>query len=819
MAAAGFVLLSNPVSGGAPQTFTVNSTADPGAGVCDLVECTLREAVNAAGVDDVINFGIPGGDVGCDVSGVCTISPASGFNLSLKDGLTIDGSTQSGAIANTLATGSDAVLKIVIDMSGAGISEAFRLGDRNTIQGLVINGLITSSVGIAVAGSDNEIRGNFIGTDAAGAIAVGTGFGVRVNLGSGNVIGGQVPATRNLISGLTTGVSLQSSGNTVINNYIGTDASGTQDVGNATGVSVAASNNTVGGRSSGERNLISGNDDFGVLVPVGSGSVVEGNYIGTTVSGLAALGNAIGVRITSDGNRIGGTQSGAGNVISGNTSTGVHLFGGEANEVLGNLIGVDPSGALPVGNGGDGVSAEAAADSVIGNGTEVGINVISSNLAGVTITGGIASSDVSVFRNRIGTNAAGTQSLGNTSDGVGVGESVLDATIIANLVSGNHSDGIQTAANSKAVILANRVGTDIDGDSPIPNGEHGIRIAGVDTSVGIGLKAFPNIPFPNTVAFNGDDGIAVADLATGVTLRSNLIHSNNEIGIDLDDDGVTLNDVDDADSGPNDLQNFPVLTSAVSGSLLIRGTLDSDPDTDFRLQFFQNDACDPSDHGEGQTLIGSAVVTTDGSGDVTFAVQTQQSIDVGKQITATATNLGTANTSEFSECIAVASPPSPTATPAPTPTPTGATATPTPTPIPLETDAPTPVPTATPTPTPTPTPTGQTPTPVPSGQTPGPTATPTPAPTDLPPLTQGDVDCDGDVDAVDSLKLLLYLASLTFQQDPGCPGVGADVASLFGDLDCDDDVDAVDALRGLQHVAAIAFTQNEPCTDVGGPLN
>jgi hypothetical protein len=108
--------------------------------------------------------------------------------------------------------------------------------------------------------------------------------------------------------------------------------------------------------------------------------------------------------------------------------------------------------------------------------------------------------------------------------------------------------------------------------------------------------------------------------------------------------------------------------------------------------------------------------------------------------------------------------------PTPTPTPPGQTPTPTPTPTPVG---------QTPTPTPTPTPVGQTPTPTPTptpvGQTPTPTATASPSG-----LTQGDVDCNGDVSSVDALKELRYVAQLSVSQNEPYPDIGEDVAPRSG---------------------------------------
>jgi len=114
---------------------------------------------------------------------------------------------------------------------------------------------------------------------------------------------------------------------------------------------------------------------------------------------------------------------------------------------------------------------------------------------------------------------------------------------------------------------------------------------------------------------------------------------------------VTANDDGDGDSGPNNLQNFPVLTSATIGSTTIEGTLNSTPDTEFRLEFFANSTCDPSGHGEGERFLGSTTVMTDGDGDASFSVTFPETVP-GEFITATATDPDN-NTSEFSQCLLV----------------------------------------------------------------------------------------------------------------------------------------------------------------------
>ena len=91
-----------------------------------------------------------------------------------------------------------------------------------------------------------------------------------------------------------------------------------------------------------------------------------------------------------------------------------------------------------------------------------------------------------------------------------------------------------------------------------------------------------------------------------------------------------------------------------------------------------------------------------------------------------------------------------------------------------------------------------------------PTPTPTPGPGQF-----GDVDCNGSVDAVDSLKILRYVAGLSVSQTEPCPDIGSAVPSVFGDVDCNGSVDAVDALKALRYVAGLSVSQTEPCPDIG----
>jgi CSLREA domain-containing protein len=143
------------------------------------------------------------------------------------------------------------------------------------------------------------------------------------------------------------------------------------------------------------------------------------------------------------------------------------------------------------------------------------------------------------------------------------------------------------------------------------------------------------------------------------TWVSNSIFDNGKLGIDLNGDGVTPNDVGtapnfDPDTGPNNLQNFPVLTGAFpdGSSTRVEGRLNSTANTVFTLEFFTNPTCDESNFGEGQTFLGTAAVTTDGTGDAIFTnLSFPVAVPLGRFVTATAT--GPDGTSEFSQCVPV----------------------------------------------------------------------------------------------------------------------------------------------------------------------
>jgi hypothetical protein len=306
----------------ASTTFFVTNTNDSGAGA-------LRQAIldaNASAGADVIDFNISG-------SGVQTIKPSTALPT-LTEQVTIDGYTQPGASENTLAVGDNAVLKVELD--GTNVPDANGLEIANSsnsvIKGLVINGFGT---GVFIQGDSvaNRVEGNFIGTDPTGTLDKGNHFdGVDMFQGpSGTVVGGSTPAARNVISGNDfDGVfDISSNASLIEGNYVGTDKSGTKDLGNDTGVHTSsASGTTVGGTTAASRNVISGNDNFGLFIFSSRGTKAGSNTIAFNAAGVVVTGSGTGNDVSGnstfsngglgiDLNKDGVTANDAGDVDSG----------------------------------------------------------------------------------------------------------------------------------------------------------------------------------------------------------------------------------------------------------------------------------------------------------------------------------------------------------------------------------------------------------------------------------------------------------------------------------------------------------------------
>lgn len=605
----------------------------------------------------------------------------------------------------------------------------------NLISGNLGPGVFIAGVGAAV----NRVLGNRIGTNAAGTAALANGSdGVYIGLGAAsNVVGGTVAGAGNIISGNgVNGVHLEGFGtvaNVLQGNRVGLDLNGASLGNGYSGVVIdgGAARNTVGGITAAARNVISGNTtNAGVDIagPGTTGNLIQGNFIGTGVDGLARRSNAVGVQIEggATANTIGGLVIGARNVISGNNfnqNLGIHITGAgsDRNLVLGNFLGVDVTGLASLNNGNNVVIDAGASHNQIGGTTATARNVIANGVNGVLISGAtttdnrvqgnfigtdatgsavqpnntgisvsapnnliggtvagarniIAGASLGVFLNGanatgnlvqgnfIGTDAAGTAALGNT-DGVvvttGANHNTVGGTTVAarNVIAGSFRFGVRitgigTTAN---VFQGNLIGVAANGTSPLGNASHGVIV----TDLAAGNTIGGSVPGAgNVIANSGRDGVLIGSdpthpgttfpnpAGTGNVVLSNRIFANAGQAIDLGpNDGPTANDSGDGDTGPNGLQNTPVLTLALSlpGVTVIKGTLDSVGPQTYRIELY---ADAPGGTGQARTYLGALTLFQSSFGPLKFSTALPFALPVGTQISATAT--GPEGTSELS---------------------------------------------------------------------------------------------------------------------------------------------------------------------------
>lgn len=447
--------------------------------------------------------------------------------------------------------------------------------------------------------------------------ALAGSYGLRITSGGSTVRG-------LAINGFTSGVILLTAGgNWIYGNYIGTNMAGETAVANTTGIAINAdsSTNIIGTNGDGvgdnaEGNLISGNGDWGILfAQMGTaGNVVAGNKIGTNAAGTTAVPNGsnsssrAGIYLGGTGNRIGANSDGIAddlerNLISGNNGGGIAVNSqanpaAAANVIAGNYIGTDNTGLAALPNSGSGISSFSGPN----------YNVV----------------------------------------------------IRGNVIAGNGGGGIAVSGLNQSEITGSFIGVGADGSTPLGNGSpassgsvYGIYISGSDNQIGGSAPGEGNIIAHQTAggAFRAD-GIAIGSAGVRNRLRGNAIYANKDLGIDLNDDNtVNPNDDGDGDSGANNLQNYPVLAFAqsyVNGETVITGTMNSQSNTTYDLDFYTSAAADDTGYGEGEDYLGADQVTTDASGMVTFTITLPGvTMPAGQFVTATTTDPD-GSTSEFS---------------------------------------------------------------------------------------------------------------------------------------------------------------------------
>ncbi|MFN0137143.1 MAG: right-handed parallel beta-helix repeat-containing protein [Phycisphaerae bacterium] len=475
-------------------------------------DISLRSAIQIANLvtgGNRITFRIPGtGNPTIVTTGEPALTDTTG-------GTYIDGPSQAGG---------------TVQVDGAGGATFTLTSASNTIDKLAVINNPTGS-GINITGNSNTVKGCLVGINAAGAVAANLN-GIMLSASSGSTIGG-AGASANTISGnLIDGIQIASgaTGNNIRGNKIGTNAAATARVPNGGDgvqiISTAGINNVIGGSTLDDRNYISGNGANGVYIQALTNQV-RGNYIGLNAAGTASLFNAAnGVLVESFGNNtIGGATAGERNVISGNTLHGIRIRSG-SNNVRGNYIGTNATGALPglVPNGGSGVVVDTATLNQIG-GTAAGErNVISGNTDdGVQVA--IGAAGTSILGNHIGTNAAGAQAYPNGGDGVeftttaGTGNTCGGVPAGSrNVISGNGANGVRVRRAVQRVI-GNYIGVDVNGVGALANALSGVRLEdAAGNEVGGALASERNV-----ISFNTNHGVEITANASAAIVRGNLI--------------------------------------------------------------------------------------------------------------------------------------------------------------------------------------------------------------------------------------------------------------------------------------------------------
>ncbi len=592
-------------------TYVVNTAVDEDVnnGACSLREAIIAANTNAdhngcvgpnAGVGDMITFALGAGTPTINIS--TTALPA------ITQAVTIDGGAGKVELHGPGGPAVSGRHGLTVAHSGFG----------TIIRNLVINN--AADDGIFINADEVWVFGCYIGVDKTGMIAMpNQGFGIQVFGGNGNrvgatkngnsctgdcnVISGAINFKANILLDLTAVNSL------VRGNFIGTDVTGAAAITPSSGWGIidkgagdrigGQQGTTPGGACTGDCNLISGNNrDGGILIDqAATGSLVQGNFIGTDVTGTADIGNGVtfshGVEIVGAGATIGGTAPAARNLISGNLGTGIQISGLNA-VVQGNYIGTDTTGTAAIDNSGDGITVRQADGALIG-GAELGSgdppSVASPNGAVVVALG------------------AGNLIGGASTAG---------------------ASGISIIESANTQIVGNLIGLGIDLSTPVPNLAHGVRIAQSSSNNVVGGASGQA---GNLIAFNGLDGVHIdgdIGLVRSNTVSGNSIYANGERGIALLD-------------GANDNLAPPTIefVDPVSGTACAQCI----------VEIF-------SDHGAQGRIFEGTAFSTDGAWRFLGSPS-------GPNITATNTDVSN-NTSEFSAPFALASP-TPTASFTPPP--------------------------------------------------------------------------------------------------------------------------------------------------------
>ena len=468
-----------------PLTNIVTTTADVGPGSLRAAMYYVTDQPEA-----MVKFDIPTSDPGYS-NGVFTIHLTGHLPPLVTNGMVIDGSTQPGFTSKPLIVvdGSQIIPETFTSTSGLLIHSASNQVKNVAFQGFNWNGLTLEYADA----TNNTIAGCWLGLDFTGTNPAPNAFqGVLIHRGaSRNTIGGTNMLARNVISGNSQyGLWISdtnTTGNVVLGNYIGTDATGSFAVSNAfggIGLFSSSAGQVIGGSNALARNVISGNGSAGVwLSGAGvSNNLVANNFVGLNAAGTGAIPNTFaGVYV------LNGARSNAilNNVISGNHSEGLRLSdpGTSANLVQGNFIGTGAAGTTAVPNGWTGLTIFSGATSNNIGGTDPAArNLLSGNASYGMVVSDPGTRGNLIQGNYFGLASNGTAPLPNYT-GLLIASGATDNTLggtsaeARNILSGNNGSGIEIAYSAATNVLhGNFIGTDAAGVSALANDGEGIYL-------------------------------------------------------------------------------------------------------------------------------------------------------------------------------------------------------------------------------------------------------------------------------------------------------------------------------------------------------
>ena len=693
------VLLTNAATG--------NKIGGSMAGERNIVSGNSKDGVVLADTGTTLNE-IAGNYIGTSTSGMASVGNdggavsivngasnnrigsgiANGGNLLSGNTLSAiylsgDNTTANSILGNMIGLASDG--SSLLPNGGTGIfvdnAPANTIGGSSSAERNVISG--NAHMGVVINGSNatlNVVTGNFIGTDFSGSLARGNGsHGIAIRAGANlNTIGGGASGEGNVISSNgQDGINIQelgSDGNAILGNFIGTDASGIDDLGNSrNGITLfdGPQNTHIGQSGTNEGNVIAGNDGYGILIngdglATTTANVIKANVIGLDSTGSSVLTNALGgISITNgaNANTIGGDgTAGEGNVVSGHAgAVGISVDGllSSENVIVGNLVGTDDTGRFAFANT-IGILNQNSPGTIIGGTGSGEGNTVSGNAGSGVVIDGAGSTEIFVYGNFIGVTLTGTAALGNGGAGLNVSGGSTRVTIggtvsgSRNVIAANGSHGVYIENSDTVSLIGNHIGTGSTSAETLGNTLDGVHLSDSKNSLIGGTETASS----NRIVHNGGIGVAVTGASSGSNaILGNVIFGNTSLGIDVGADGVTPNDtgVLDADSGPNGLQNTPDLFRVgtdESSTITILGSINSEASSDYRIEFFATTAADPENAGEAERYLGFISVTSDNDGLASFSTTLSASVTEGEFITATATDdLGSGNygnSSEFS---------------------------------------------------------------------------------------------------------------------------------------------------------------------------